>query len=950
MKMKQVILTALVTMILGCVVASAHENVTRGLIALPKTGGQVFLGWRYLLEDSDATAFNVYRSEVTGKDYALVSAKPVSDATSYIDETARSGHTYYYLVKAVNQGREGGASNEVKITAANSGQNALIIKTRVEGNNQIERVVLADLNGDGLMDFVVVYPRGNKDPHMTSGVWSESNRNSDTYKVEAYRNDGTFLWHREIGWGIEFGVHYFPVVAWDIDGDGKAEVLMKSMHSENPLDYARERLTVVDGLTGQVKKEVPWIGPTFTALHDKTGKWSLMEYGDNSRNYIGIAYLDGVHPFVILGRGTYGVDHPRVNAYLREDKYPKMFPTAMIVIRALDSNLNLAWESRFSKYDGRATHGFDVADLQGTGRDQILWGEMFIDSNGNKLWSSPRVPYIGHPDYAMMADIIPSHPGLEVLNIREGHLQPRRDYRIGTQVLDKDGKMLWEEMDQMHVHEAMMAKFSDKYEGMQITTRDGAHSHHGPSRTYTSDGAVIDTNFVTGTPVRWQTDAKDLLYADGKFHDYDTGATIEVGNYGRPRVVGDFCGDFREEIVGVTDDGKSIYILTNTEKTTQKKVSFLYDRQYRLGLSRTGMEYVRNRDAFPGGNHFADDTTSDRLPEVQILSHQTGDTIKGTVTLSGTAESGAAITAVTGYVDGKERGTVTVEQNTWTLKLNTKDLAEGIVAVEVRATDARNHHASAFRQFTVDNFKTPVPTVTSSLASAELNGKTTITGRAEAEAGIRNVELFLDTMLQGGFVVHDGAWCWECDTTKFSSGPHVLRAIAYDKAGQFGYQDVSFTIRNPGHEYVIYRDRLASGWENRSYGGEYGSVYDMANKEPVHDGSNSIASKEFWSSIRGIYLFSNAPLNIKDYNVLEFYVYGRKGERAGMLVKLMDTTETAIDRLDIRDEYPEGVWTKVTIPLDKFKSVKGGLFSGIFIQSYSTTPQSTFFVDDIVLK
>jgi hypothetical protein len=69
-----------------------------------------------------------------------------------------------------------------------------------------------------------------------------------------------------------------------------------------------------------------------------------------------------------------------------------------------------------------------------------------------------------------------------------------------------------------------------------------------------------------------------------------------------------------------------------------------------------------------------------------------------------------------------------------------------------------------------------------------------------------------------------------------------------------------------------------------------------------------------------------------------------------MLVKLMDTTETAIDRLDIRDEYPEDVWTKVTIPLDKFKSVKGGLFSGIFIQSYSTTPQSTFFVDDIVLK
>jgi hypothetical protein len=800
------------------------------------------------------------------------------------------------------------------------------------------------------MDFVIVYPRGNKDPNMTSGPWSETNRNSDTYKVEAYLNDGTFLWHMDMGWGIELGVHYCPVAAWDLDGDGKAEVMLKTMHSENPLDYEKERLTILDGLTGKVKKEAPWIPPVFTALYEKTGKWSPIEYGENSRNYIGVAYLDGLHPFVIMGRGTYGVDHKTVNAYLRTDKYAKMFPIAPFQITALDANLNKAWDRRFTKYDGRSTHGFDVADIDDDGQDEILWGDMLINSNGNKRWSAPRVPYVGHPDYAMIADIIPSHPGLEILNVREGHLQPRRDYRIGTQVLDKDGKMLWEEMDQMHVHEAMMGKFSDKYEGLQITTRDGAHSHTGPERTYTSDGAVIDTNFVDGMPVRWVSDTKDLLYTKGVFRDYDTGATTDVGEYGRVKIVGDVCGDFREEMIGVTEDGKSIFIQTNTDKATERKVTPLFDRKYREGLSRTGMEYVRHRDAFVGGHVFVDAKTDDRLPEVQILSHQTGDVIKGVTLLSGTTESGATITALTSYVDGKKLRTGKVENNTWKLELNTNELAEGMIALEVRVTDAKNHQASAFRQLTVDNFKSPIASVTSPLAGAELSDKIVMTGRADAQAGATTVELFLDTMLQGGLKLQDGAWSWECDTTHLSSGPHVLRAVAYDKAGQYGYTDVPFTVRNQGKPYVVYSDRLATGWDDRSYGGDLGGVYDLANKNPVHEGTTSIAAKEYWKPVRGIYLYSNAPVSLKVYSVLEFYVYGKRGSRPGALIELLDTDENVINRVDLRDKFPEGVWTKVSVPLDKFKSVKDGLFSGIYIQSYSPTPDTTFFVDDISLK
>ena len=101
---------------------------------------------------------------------------------------------------------------------------------------------MADLNGDGTYDFVVRTPNSNVDPGMPG------NLTGLTYKLEAYLNDGTHLWTKELGTGIVPGVWYSPFICYDFNGDGKAEVALKSA----PDDVKRnEQGRVVDGEIGR---------------------------------------------------------------------------------------------------------------------------------------------------------------------------------------------------------------------------------------------------------------------------------------------------------------------------------------------------------------------------------------------------------------------------------------------------------------------------------------------------------------------------------------------------------------------------------------------------------------------------------------------------------------------------------------------------------------------------
>jgi hypothetical protein len=98
-----------------------------------------------------------------------------------------------------------------------------------------------DLDGDGRYDFVLKQPGDNIDPYQ--GYWTPS---PDTYKLEAYTSDGEFLWRKDLGWAIERGIWYSPYLVFDFDGDGKAEVAVKTGEGD-PRDPGQD---LVSGASG----------------------------------------------------------------------------------------------------------------------------------------------------------------------------------------------------------------------------------------------------------------------------------------------------------------------------------------------------------------------------------------------------------------------------------------------------------------------------------------------------------------------------------------------------------------------------------------------------------------------------------------------------------------------------------------------------------------------------
>jgi rhamnogalacturonan endolyase len=189
------------------------------------------------------------------------------------------------------------------------------------------------------------------------------------------------------------------MVIYDVDGDGKAEVYCKAgpvdsaeivRHPKGMVMGGPEFLVKLDGATGRELARIPW--PDRSGIVNTRAPSEMADYNYQSRNLLGVAYLDGKRPHLIVERGTY----------------------TLIKIRAYDPELKQVWnfetKGKFEHYSGQGTHGMQVADIDNDGRDEIIIGAGAIDDDGKPLWTTGR----GHPDACYVGKIDPALPGMQI--------------------------------------------------------------------------------------------------------------------------------------------------------------------------------------------------------------------------------------------------------------------------------------------------------------------------------------------------------------------------------------------------------------------------------------------------------------------------------------------------------------------------------------------------------
>lgn len=530
--------------------AFASERLGRGLVALECERG-VFLSWRFLVNDPENVRFHIFRRDENSL-WRRLTSEPLA-VTNFTDTQVEPNKTYRYQVRAFIGNSEIGRSKEVVVTV--TGKPKSYIAVPLQGKYRAQKVAIADLDGDGELDFVIKQPDFNVDPYQAPGYWRPS---PDTYKLEAYLSDGTFLWRHDLGWSIELGIWYSPYLAYDVDGDGKAEVLTKAGEGDprEPTGHVMkgpEWLLMLDGLTGKEKGRVPWIS-----------REGYEDYNRASRNFLAVAYLDGCNPFIIMQRGTYG----------------------LIRIVALDSQLRTVWQfeaPRGSPAAGQGAHCLHAADVDGDGKDELVIGSACVDDDGKLLWSTG----LGHPDVCVVADIDPDRPGLEIFY----GIEPRRQ-RDGICLVDaRTGQIIWGwDKPTTHIHaQGMVADIDPNHRGMECFA--GERDFPEQRWLLSAKGKILlEGKIPTLSPraVWWDDDPqKEVLIGNRLIHWATQKELLRVE--GTLVGIADVIGDWREEIITCVDGELRIY--TTTIPTNRRHRCLMQDRQYRLGVAAMSMGY-----------------------------------------------------------------------------------------------------------------------------------------------------------------------------------------------------------------------------------------------------------------------------------------------------------------------------------------------------------------------
>ncbi len=211
------------------------EKIGRGLVAV-NTGRGIFVAWR--LFKNEVTGYT--ETGLCGTDFVLFKngnrLAIVTQSTNFLDEEGKD--TDVYSVVPFEQGRLPELSvllakekDAEHVTAWKSGKNFLDIPVKrpadgvtVKGDPfvyHINDISIGDVDGDGEYEYIVKW-----DPSNSKDV-SQRGYTGKVY-LDCYKLDGRILWRLDMGVNIRAGAHYTQFMVYDFNGDGKAEMALKT--------------------------------------------------------------------------------------------------------------------------------------------------------------------------------------------------------------------------------------------------------------------------------------------------------------------------------------------------------------------------------------------------------------------------------------------------------------------------------------------------------------------------------------------------------------------------------------------------------------------------------------------------------------------------------------------------------------------------------------------------
>ncbi|MFE6077602.1 rhamnogalacturonan lyase [Paenibacillus sp. NPDC057886] len=557
--------------------ARQMEFLDRGVVAV-KTGTGVFVSWRLLGTEGSNVSFNVYR------DGTKVNASPITNSTNLQDASGTSSSKY--TVRAVVSGTEQAASAVASVW----GNNYLSVPLSVPAGGTTPDGVAytysandasaGDVDGDGEYELIVKWDPSNSKDNSQSGYTGE-------VFIDAYKLNGTRLWRISLGKNIRAGAHYTQFMVYDLDGDGKAEVAMKTADGtkdgtgvvigDASKDYRNssgyvlsgpEFLTIFNGQTGKALSTVNY----------EPARGNVSDWGDNYGNRVdrflaAIAYLDGERPSLVMARGYY--TRTVLAAYnWRDGQLTKQW--------TFDSNT-----SGNSGYAGQGNHNLSVADVDGDGKDEIVYGAMAVDDNGKGLYTTG----LHHGDAMHLSDLDPDRAGLEVFQVHETASNAGVEFRDA-----RTGQLIWGIPTTKDIGRGMAADIDPRYKGAEVWADGGL---------YTAKGQKIGATLPSSTNfgIWWDGDLlRELLdsnridkwdYANSKTVNLLTasGVSSNNGTKSTPNLQADLFGDWREEVVWRTNDSSALRIYTTTAVTDKRIYTLMHDPVYRLGIAWQNVAY-----------------------------------------------------------------------------------------------------------------------------------------------------------------------------------------------------------------------------------------------------------------------------------------------------------------------------------------------------------------------